>query len=298
MDKAERNSLIAVPVVVLVGAGMALAGSAGGSMVGSVPVFALCVALAFVIQWIAFVPSFVLQTERIFDLVGTSSFIAVAAVAVLLAPAPDVRSFLLLAMIVVWAARLGSYLVARVMAAGTDARFDAIKPSFARFLLVWTMQGLWVTVTLGPALAAITSLERVALDLFALAGLVIWACGFGIEVLADVQKRRFRADPANRGEFVRSGVWAWSRHPNYFGEVVLWIGVAVVAAPVLRDWQWLTMISPVFVYVLLTRVSGIPMLERKADERWGGRPDYEEYKSLTPVLVPRPPRASGARMRP
>ncbi|MGD8865403.1 MAG: DUF1295 domain-containing protein, partial [Anaerolineales bacterium] len=108
---------------------------------------------------------------------------------------------------------------------------------------------------------------------------------------ADAQKSRFKADPNNEGDFISSGLWAWSRHPNYFGEIMLWIGVALIAAPVLRGWQWVTMISPVFVTLLITQVSGVPMLEKRADETWGGQEDYEQYKKNTPVLIPRPPQA-------
>ena len=119
-------------------------------------------------------------------------------------------------------------------------------------------------------------------------GGLTWAIGFGIEVVADRQKSVFREEPANAGRFISSGLWAWSRHPNYFGEIVLWIGVAVICLPVLRGWQWVTLISPFFVTLLLTRVSGVPMLEKRADEKWGGQEDYEAYKERTPVLIPRP----------
>jgi steroid 5-alpha reductase family enzyme len=144
-----------------------------------------------------------------------------------------------------------------------------------------------VTFTLAAALVAITTATRRELGLFALMGLLLWAFGFAIEVVADGQKRRFRADPQNRGEFISTGLWARSRHPNYFGEIVLWIGVAVIALPVLRDWQWVTVVSPVFVALLLILVSGIPMLEKRADEAWGGREDYKAYKERTPALIPR-----------
>jgi steroid 5-alpha reductase family enzyme len=140
---------------------------------------------------------------------------------------------------------------------------------------------------LAAALVAITSNTRKPLGLFALVGFLIWAFGFAIETIADVQKNRFRADPLNREEFIRTGLWARSRHPNYFGEIVLWIGVAIIAIPVLRGWQWVTLISPVFVALLLTRISGIPLLERRADEKWGGQEDYEAYKARTSVLIPR-----------
>ena len=104
------------------------------------------------------------------------------------------------------------------------------------------------------------------------------------------QKSAFRADPDNAGKFISSGLWAWSRHPNYFGELVLWIGIALIALPALSGWQYLMLVSPVFVFLLLTRVSGVPALEQGADDRWGGQPDYEAYKSATPEFFPRPPR--------
>ncbi|MBE0636838.1 DUF1295 domain-containing protein, partial [Candidatus Bipolaricaulota bacterium] len=118
----------------------------------------------------------------------------------------------------------------------------------------------------------------------------IWMCGFSIEVLADAQKARFRSNPANKGHFIQSGLWAWSRHPNYFGEIVLWFGVAIIALPVLRGWQWLSLISPLFVTLLITRISGIPLLEKRADEKWAGQDTYEGYKAGTSVLIPWPPR--------
>jgi steroid 5-alpha reductase family enzyme len=289
MKKQDRNALIALPVVVVIAALFALAGSQGGATIGGLPVFALCVLLAFAVQWVVFVPSYLLQTERFFDITGGLTYVTVAVVAVLLSDDPDARAWLLAAMVAVWAVRLSSYLFLRIRKAGADKRFDDIKPSLPRFLNTWTLQGLWVTITASAALAAITSTTRVELGTVTAIGLVVWVLGFGIEVVADAQKSSFRADSANKGRFIRSGLWSWSRHPNYFGEILLWVGVAVVALPALRGWQWVTLLSPVFVFLLLTRVSGVPLLEKSADERWGGQPDYEEYKARTSVLVPRPP---------
>ena len=290
MEKAHRSALLVFPIVVLVGAGVAVAGSQGGATAFGIPVFALCVALAFVIQWLAFIPAYLLQSEGFFDLTGSVTYITVTIVALVLGPTPDARSYVLLALVVVWAARLGTYLFRRIRKAGKDARFDAIKPSFIRFLNTWTLQGLWVSLTLAAALAGITTDTRKDLGVIAIAGLLIWAAGFLTEAAADLQKSRFRADPANKGTFIHTGLWSWSRHPNYFGEIVLWIGVALVVVPVLQGWQWVALISPVFVALLLTRVSGVPLLEKKADERWGGQDDYEAYKARTSVLIPWPPR--------
>jgi steroid 5-alpha reductase family enzyme len=288
MKKTDRNALIALPIVILVGLGIAVAGSQGSASVLGIPIFALSVGLAFAIQWLAFIAAYLLQTESFFDLTGSLTYISVTAIAVLLSPVVDGRSILLLALVVVWAARLGTFLFRRIRRAGKDVRFDEIKPSFLRFLNTWTLQGLWVTFTLAAALAAITTTTRKELDLFAAIGFLVWVFGFAFEATADTQKSRFRADPNNKGKFIHTGLWAWSRHPNYFGEIVLWVGVAIIALPVLRGWQWVTLISPVFVALLITRISGVPILEKQADERWGGQEEYEAYKERTPVLIPRP----------
>ena len=243
--------------------------------------------LAYLIQWIVFIPSFLRQTEKFFDLTGSLTYISVTFLIFFLSPVKDARSFLLLALVLIWAIRLGTFLFRRIHKAGKDDRFDDLKPSFFRFLNVWTIQGLWVSFTAAAAWVAMASANRVALDVFAVVGFLVWVAGFVIEVVADAQKSRFNADPANKGKFIQSGLWSRSRHPNYFGEILLWVGVAVIALPVLQGWQWVALVSPVFVTVLLTRVSGIPLLEQKADKKWGGQPDYEEYKKKTPVLIPR-----------
>ena len=287
MKQTERNALIAFPVLVIIGLLFALAGSQGGSLVFGIPLFAALVALAFFIQWLVFIPSFLRQTERFFDLTGSLTYISVVTIGILLGAAVDGRAILLWSLVVVWAVRLGTFLFRRIHRAGKDNRFDDIKPHFIRFLNTWTIQALWVTFTVGAALVAITTANRKEFDLFAFIGLLLWLLGFGMEVVADAQKSRFSANPENRGRFIQTGLWARSRHPNYLGEILLWIGIAVIALPVLRGWQWVTLISPVFVALLLTRVSGIPLLEKRADEKWGGQADYETYKRTTPVLIPR-----------
>jgi len=288
MQSEERRALMGIVAAVVVGVGVAAAGSQGSELVLGLPFFGLVVGLVYVVQWVAFIPAFMTQSERFFDITGSITYVSVTTIAVLLSPVKDGRSVLLMAAVLVWAVRLGTFLFTRVQKEGKDGRFDELKPSFLRFLLVWTLQGLWVTFTASAALVGITTQVRRPLGIAALVGFVAWLIGMAVEVAADTQKSRFRADPANRGRFISTGVWAWSRHPNYFGEIVLWLGVAIIAAPVLRGWQWVAMVSPVFVTVLLTRISGVPMLEQRADERWGGQVDYEAYKARTPVLVPLP----------
>lgn len=287
MQTADRNSLIVFPILILMGLGVAWAGSQDGSLFMGIPLFAVAVALAFLIQWLAFIPAYLRQTEKFYDITGSITYISIITLAVIFSPRIDARSIILWALVVVWAVRLGSFLFRRIQKAGKDDRFDEFKSSFIRFLNVWTIQGLWITFTAAAALVAITTTNRKELDAFALVGLLVWIFGFAIEVVADSQKSRFSADPANKGKFIRTGLWSRSRHPNYFGEIALWVGVAVIALPVLQGWQWVALISPVFVTLLITRVSGVPMLEAKADKKWGGQAEYESYKKRTPVLIPR-----------
>jgi steroid 5-alpha reductase family enzyme len=290
MTESEKKRLLVLPIALALWAGLAVAGGQGSVRIGGVPLFVICVALAMAIQWIAFVPAFLAHTERFFDLTGSLTYIICTGVAVSFGPPLGPRSTVLATLVVVWAARLGSFLFLRITREGADRRFDEIRGSFVRFFVAWTLQGVWVSFTMGAALAVITSERPQSLGALGWAGLTLWIVGFGIEIVADAQKKRFRSRPENAGRFIRSGLWAWSRHPNYFGEIVLWFGVAMIATPALQGWQYVTLLSPVFVTLLLTRVSGVPLLEPRADAKWGGDPEYEAYKASTPVLVMRPPR--------
>lgn len=275
-----------IVVIILLGAGLAWAGSSHGVRWQGSAVFGICVALAFIIQWLAFIPAWFFQTERFYDLTGSLTYLSTVAVALFLGGSGDFRAQLLAVLVAIWALRLGSFLFARISKDGKDGRFDSIKPHFARFLMVWTLQGLWVAVTAGAALAAISANTVVAPDAFLWVGLLLWLLGFVIEVIADRQKQRFRNEPENHGVFIQSGLWSVSRHPNYFGEILLWLGIAVMAYPALSGWQYITLVSPLFVFFLLTRISGIPLLEKRADKRWGDDAAYQAYKARTPVLVP------------
>ena len=288
MAGRQQKSVIGIAVSVGVGVLVSIAGSDGSVKVGSIAVFGLCGAVAFLINWLAFVPANAAQTEHYYDLTGSLTYITLTVLAVLLSDDLDARAIVVALMVLTWAIRLGSFLFRRVKRDGRDGRFDKIKTNPLRFFMTWTLQGLWVLLTLACALAIITGVERESFGAFAVVGTLIWIVGFAIEVAADRQKSAFKHDPANEGRFITSGLWGWSRHPNYFGEIVLWLGVAVMALPVLSGWRWVTLISPVFVVLLLTRVSGIPLLEKRAERRWGDEPAYQQYVERTPVLIPRP----------
>ncbi|MDH3511804.1 MAG: DUF1295 domain-containing protein [Gammaproteobacteria bacterium] len=288
-ERSNAQITFAIAIALVIGAFMSWAGSDGGDRVAAIPVFALCGALAFAINWLAFIPAALSRTEHYYDLVGGITYISVTVVAVLLSAELDLRATLVAAMVLAWSLRLATFLFLRISRSGKDSRFDDIKNRPLRFFMAWTLQGLWVLLTAAAALAVITGGTRVPLGAVGIVGIAVWAIGILIEIVADRQKSQFKDDPDNDGKFINVGLWAWSRHPNYFGEIVLWTGMAIVAVPVLQGWQWAVLISPVFVAFLLIRVSGIPLLEEKADNRWGGDSDYEAYKRRTPVLIPKPP---------
>jgi steroid 5-alpha reductase family enzyme len=221
MTKQNRNSILGIAAALVIGALVVLAGSDGSTKVGSIAVFAVCGTLAYGINWLVFVPSNRAQTERYYDLTGSLTYLTITAVALLLSDDLDARAVIVAAMVGVWAVRLGSFLFRRVRRDGRDGRFDQIKINPIRFFMTWTLQGLWVLLTAACALAIITGSGRRSIGWVAILGMVVWVAGFTIEVVADQQKSAFKQNPSNQGRFITSGLWAWSRHPNYFGEITL-----------------------------------------------------------------------------
>ena len=280
------RSIIGIAVAVTLSMLIAIAGSNNSTLFDGMPIFMLCASVGFVLHWLGFIPAYLFQTEHYFDLIGSISYVATVALAFILMPSFDARGLVVATLICVWAVRLGSFLFIRVKKAGQDRRFTQIKTKFFRFLLTWTLGGTWVFITMASGLAAMTSQSQSPIDAFLIIGAAMWVLGFVIEVIADRQKTRFRKDPANADKFISSGLWSISRHPNYLGEIILWIGIAVIALPVLSGWQWVTLISPIFVSFLLLKVSGVPLLENNAESRWGDDPEFRQYKARTPSLIP------------
>ena len=276
-------------ILLAVGLPLAVTGLANpsGATINGWPAAPTLALGAFVIQWLAFIPARLLQTERFYDLTGSATYIAVTLGAVVTASESTGAQKLIAIMIFIWAGRLGSFLFRRIHAAGGDQRFDQIKVSSSRFFIAWTLQGTWVVMTSCAAVAAILSPEQPPLGFVYIVGALMWVTGFVIEVIADRQKSRFREDPANVGQFICTGLWARSRHPNYFGEILLWSGITMMAVPYLSGSQWVVVVSPLFVYALLTRISGIPTLAKRGQQLWGEDPAYQAYLSNTPRLFPR-----------
>ena len=259
--------------------------------IGGVPAMAWCAAIVFGIQWLAWIPASLLQTERFYDLTGGMTYI-VAVVFSLWAGSqsddPEMRELLISALVAIWSLRLSAFLFLRIHHAGKDGRFDKLKTSPIRFMVPWTLQALWVFLTLNAVLVINTqSGEAPPLGLWDGVGFALWVVGFSVEVIADSQKSAFNSKEENDGRWINEGLWARSRHPNYFGEILLWAGLAAFGVACFEGTELVAWVSPIFVYLLLTRVSGIPILDRRALERWGEDPDYLSYREATPTLIPR-----------
>ena len=262
-------------------------GDQTGSSLYGLPLMAAMALGVFIVQWIGLIHARLFETEHYFDLVGSLTYITVTILAVQQAADFGLRQQLIAGAVIVWAARLGPFLFMRIQKAGEDRRFRKIKLSTPRFLLTWTLQGTWVFITAGAALAAIMTPNMNPLGNVFFLGAAMWVVGMGVEVIADNQKSAFKADPANEGKFINTGIWARSQHPNYFGEILLWAGVAVMALPSLSGSAYIFLISPFFVALLLTKISGVPLLRKSGDERWGDDPEYQAYRKNTPTLIPR-----------
>ncbi len=277
---------LTAPALLVIGILIALAGgSETRPPLEGLPLLVLFWVMA--INVIAWIPAYFRQTERFYDLIGSVSFIS-SAFLVGLWTQPGIAGWIMLTCVIIWSARMAWFLVGRIHKQGKDGRFDEFKVDPVRFLNAWTMQAMWAFLCLLPVLVRLDHSPEAGFSAVFWAGLTVWLIGFGVEVVADEQKKRFRAIHPDGSQFITSGLWSISRHPNYVGEITLWFGVMLMAAPVVSGWQWIILISPLFVYVLLRFISGVPLLERRSDEKWGGQPDYEAYKQGTPILFPGP----------
>ena len=248
--------------------------------------FKFLISVAVLIQFVIFLPSFLFQTEKFYDLTGSLTFISVTSIAYFSLDNPTTIDTILYLYVIVWAGRLGIFLFRRINKDGKDERFDKAKKKFFWFLQYWMGQAAWVVFTAGASILAILSPVEAELEVLAFIGIFLWWSGFLVEVISDYQKRKFRETSDPKTEFISTGLWARSRHPNYFGEITLWVGMAVISLSSLSGIEYVTaVVSPLFVYLLLRKAEGVPMLERIADERYGELSDYQEYKANTPVLI-------------
>lgn len=250
-----------------------------------------CAVLCIGIQWAAWIPASISKTERYYDLTGGLTYLIVVGFSLWAgsqSEPPSLRELIVSLLVVIWSLRLSSFLYFRIHRTGKDGRFDQLKTSPIRFLVPWTLQALWVFLTMIVVIVINSqSGSAPALGIWDGIGLSIWIIGFGIEFIADNQKTVFNAEPNNQGKWIDSGLWAYSRHPNYLGEILLWTGIAIFGISCFTGLERFAWISPIFIYLLLTKVSGIPILDRRALEKWGDDPEYQKYRDNTPAILPR-----------
>lgn len=247
------------------------------------------VLIVFAIQWVLFIPAYLFRTEKFFDLAGSVTYIFAVSFVFYKSNddllSYDIGSLILSIVIIFWALRLGSFLFLRIKKAGEDKRFKEIKTSPTRFFMTWSLQGMWVSLCSACALTALANPNGIQTNLLFYFGLFIFLSGFILEIIADTQKSKFRSNTKNKNLFINTGLWSFSRHPNYLGEIILWLGISIMSISALNEWQYVTLISPVFTYVLLVYISGVRLLEESGKEKWGHLEDYKKYLKNTPSLL-------------
>lgn len=231
-----------------------------------------------------FLPAYFFRTDKLTDISYALTFIILAMYG-LFAGGVTASKLVVVAMVVIWAIRLGAYLLYRIHKMGRDKRFDERRNNFLSFGSFWLLQGVTVWVVLIATLLFLQNINPV-LTWFSFVGILIWLFGLVVESLADWQKFQFISNKANKGKWIASGVWRYSRHPNYFGEILVWVGVYLtVVSAFSPSTGLLGLLSPAYITLLLLFVSGVPLLEKSADKKWGDNPKYQEYKRKTSVLV-------------
>ena len=248
--------------------------------------------IALAVNGAFFAVAAVRRTDVVTDLSYSLTF-ALLAVTLPFTGASEPVQLVASLLVLVWAVRLGAYLFRRILRIKVDHRFDEMRDEPLRFARFWLLQAVAVAVIMLPVTYLLDRDDPPGFGGWAIAGAAIWLAGLLVETLSDAQKSAFRAKEENSGRFIASGLWRYSRHPNYFGEILVWWGLFVYAVPFLDGAAFAVVIGPVFITLLLLFVSGIPLLERSADEKYGDDPAYREYKRRTSILVPLPPRRRG-----
>ncbi|MXX66811.1 MAG: DUF1295 domain-containing protein [Chloroflexi bacterium] len=247
----------------------------------------LALSLAIQAFFFAFAAGF--RSDKVTDLSYSLSFIALAAFLLIQTGADGWAQIVLTAMVVAWAVRLAAYLVRRILLMGHDPRFDRMRGDLRKFLAFWALQGLFVWVLMLPVTVWFAWHVPERLGPVHWLGLAIWVVGLALESIADAQKFAHKRNPDQAQGWVAHGLWRWSRHPNYFGELVLWWGVFIFVAADLSSWSWLGAIGPITLVLLLRFGTGIPQLEKSAERKWGQDPAYRQYVAATNLLIPGPP---------
>jgi steroid 5-alpha reductase family enzyme len=247
----------------------------------------IALGISVLINAVFFAFAAILRTDKVTDLSYSLSFVALSIILLVRAGTFTVLPVVTAALICIWGIRLGAYLFGRILKTGVDHRFDDMRDHPLRFARFWVLQAVTVWVVMLPAIRLFALKPSGFLGAVSILGILIWAAGFSIEAVSDRQKTIFKSSPAGGG-FITTGLWKYSRHPNYFGESLLWWGLFVAVLPVFSGWDFLTVLGPLYLTLLLLFVSGVPLLEKSADKKYGSDPRYREYKQRTSIFIPLP----------
>eukprot|EP00741_Cyanophora_paradoxa_P006054 tig00000981_g5872.t1 len=228
---------------------------------------------------------------QVTDFAGGTNFLVLALVTFFVGGSYLPRQIVVTCLVCLWSIRLAGFLLMRILMWGHDNRFDETRNNFGKFATFWIFQALWVWTVSLPVTLLNASLDNPEIAGRDIAGWVMFGVGLAIEAVADVQKLRFKQDPANKGKWCSVGVWYWTRHPNYFGEMLLWWGIFTSCSSVFigdQAFKYFSVIGPAFVMVILLLLSGMPLLEKSSDEKFGHMDAYKEYKNSTSPIIPLP----------
>ncbi len=246
--------------------------------------------ISFGIQIFFFLFAATFKTDKFTDLAYGISFVIIALYFLFTNNTYFPTQIAIAAAVTIWSLRLATYLFIRILKIKKDSRFDERRENLLEFAKFWLLQAISTWVIMLPTIVILSSNKSNLVAQTLITGALIWAFGFTIETIADWQKFRFKNKPENKNQWIQSGLWKYSRHPNYFGEILCWWGIFIMALPYLQGIELLTVVSPLYITILLLFISGIPPLEKKHDEKYGGREDYQQYKEKTSVLIPLPPK--------
>lgn len=244
-------------------------------------------------QFLFFVVAALLKFDKITDFAGSTNFVILAVLTLVLKGTWHFRQVVLSLLVIVWGLRLGLFLLMRILQWGEDRRFDQMRSNLGKLAIFWIFQAVWVWTVSLPVTIVNASDRNPSLHAVDIIGWIMWSLGAVVEATSDQQKLAFKNAPENRGKWCAVGLWKYSRHPNYFGEILLWWGVFVASTPVLEGAEWLVIFGPIFLTLLLLFLSGIPLLEESADKKFGNVATYRHYKKVTSPLVLLPPALYG-----
>jgi len=251
----------------------------------------ICAIVTIGMQLAFFLVACTCKFDKVTDFAGGTNFVVLAVLTLVLGGTFHWRQILVTSLVVAWGLRLSGYLLYRIIKIGEDDRFDDKRSDPVRFAMFWIFQAVWVFTVSLPVIFinAPRSAEYLNVTPMDIVGIILFVTGLLCEAVSDQQKFSFRNNPENRGMWCQVGLWKVSRHPNYFGEILVWVGIFIISTSICVSVEWAGVLSPVFTASILLFLSGIPLLEQKSDQRHKMKEGYLEFKEKTSPLVPLPP---------